>query len=477
MDVRAALNARQVEVLTWIAGGCPDGVMTGSTYKTTAVALQGRRLVTVSKRRGIWSASVTDAGRYYLENGRYPDPVTPARRRAVRVHVAATQPASSAKLATLAEGAFAADVRERPVIDTRTVTAGEAVKARDGRPGSAERFINDLQEAGGLLRVSRLNGREQGVDYVKLIGIANRTGKVPVGKRIVSTARNWPELEIRLVSAIPGTQVDASPVPVPVRVARYHPVVAQFRDLRARHEVSKQHLTRTLLILQAIAAEAEHRGHTVALPADQTNGWARVAWSGSRDGHFVITVGGYAQAVRMLEIGMPSRAGWRRNHPYQGRGTYDGNTGTGRLSIELPGYGSREGRGYRWSDNSRSRLEDKLPDVLREIEIRAAEDEHRHQQHLAEKEARRRREEEAARQAELARIEKHRADRLLDEVTRWETAHRLRSYLRALRTAIESTGDVETAADARQWLAWAEQYTTSLDPLANRLPGMPERPS
>jgi hypothetical protein len=39
VDYTSALNARQVEVLSWIADGCPDGVMTGHTYKTTAVAL------------------------------------------------------------------------------------------------------------------------------------------------------------------------------------------------------------------------------------------------------------------------------------------------------------------------------------------------------------------------------------------------------------------------------------------------------
>lgn len=46
-DNRKRLNERQLAVLAWIGSGCPDGVMTGSTFKTTTLALKHRRLVTV----------------------------------------------------------------------------------------------------------------------------------------------------------------------------------------------------------------------------------------------------------------------------------------------------------------------------------------------------------------------------------------------------------------------------------------------
>ncbi|WP_125810142.1 hypothetical protein [Actinoplanes sp. ATCC 53533] len=72
VEVAAVLNSRQLEVLRWIAAGCPDGVMLDFTYKTAAVALQGRRLVTASKRHGRWFADVTPAGRFYLDHGRHP---------------------------------------------------------------------------------------------------------------------------------------------------------------------------------------------------------------------------------------------------------------------------------------------------------------------------------------------------------------------------------------------------------------------
>lgn len=68
---RKSLNERQVEVLQWIADGCPDRAWPDFTYKHTAVALQGRRLAKVSKRGG-WNAEITDDGRYYLEHECYP---------------------------------------------------------------------------------------------------------------------------------------------------------------------------------------------------------------------------------------------------------------------------------------------------------------------------------------------------------------------------------------------------------------------
>ena len=46
--------------------------MKGFSYKTTAVALQNRRLVILSKKRGVWRAAATDAGAHYLERGNFP---------------------------------------------------------------------------------------------------------------------------------------------------------------------------------------------------------------------------------------------------------------------------------------------------------------------------------------------------------------------------------------------------------------------
>jgi hypothetical protein len=72
VDIAAPLKPHQLEVLRWVEAGCPDVDMPGDGAKHTARALQGRRLVTVSRRDGRWSATLTERGRYYLDNGRYP---------------------------------------------------------------------------------------------------------------------------------------------------------------------------------------------------------------------------------------------------------------------------------------------------------------------------------------------------------------------------------------------------------------------
>lgn len=88
---RKPLNPRQVEVLQWIADGCPDCEWPDSTYKHTAVALQGRRLAKVSKRGG-WHAEITDDGSHYLEHGVYPgEPAPVAKQVKVRPLPTASQ--------------------------------------------------------------------------------------------------------------------------------------------------------------------------------------------------------------------------------------------------------------------------------------------------------------------------------------------------------------------------------------------------
>ena len=72
VDLAAPLKAHQLEVLRWVDAGCPNADTSDDGKKHTARALQARRLVTVSRRGGRWSATLTERGRFYLDNGRYP---------------------------------------------------------------------------------------------------------------------------------------------------------------------------------------------------------------------------------------------------------------------------------------------------------------------------------------------------------------------------------------------------------------------
>ena len=66
------LNQRQLDVLRWIGDGCPDRDWPDQSHKLTARSLAGRGLADVRRKKKIWTATITDAGKYYLEHGKPP---------------------------------------------------------------------------------------------------------------------------------------------------------------------------------------------------------------------------------------------------------------------------------------------------------------------------------------------------------------------------------------------------------------------
>ena len=435
---RAPLSDWQLTVLRWIANGQPDGVMTGFTYKTTAVALQNRHLVVVSRRGGTWSAELTGAGRRYLDHGRYPDPE--ARDQPQRK----TKPAPPVTPAPSGNGQSTA---KRTPARQQSSRAAAAMK----RKGPAEQLVEAVVAAGGCLTVDR----SETPDYVyyQRITAAERYGKVPEGKRLTARVLTWPGMEIRLddrpATIVAPPQGPAASVPVPERVARYHPVTARFREEKERHEVSAAALSRALRIVQALVVEAEYGTYT--------------AWSGSRDGHISIRVRSHSTALRVHEEGLPSRTHWQRTH-WGSKDKYP-TIGSGQLKIELCGYSSGNRQSH-WADRKKWSLEDKIPDILREIEIQADE---RDAAQLAREQAaaeRRRRWEAAIEAAKVSLTEAHRARHLRAQAHQWREIHELRAYLDAMRHAAGAITDPEKATAAGDWIAWAEHHLETTDPLA-----------
>lgn len=70
------LSARQLEVLRWLEDGCPDRDWPDETHKHSARALQSRGLASVGRKNKVWTASITESGRFYLEHGCYPPRVS-----------------------------------------------------------------------------------------------------------------------------------------------------------------------------------------------------------------------------------------------------------------------------------------------------------------------------------------------------------------------------------------------------------------
>ncbi|WP_406349639.1 hypothetical protein OHB10_32385 [Streptomyces sp. NBC_01597] len=219
---------------------------------------------------------------------------------------------------------------------------------------------------------------------------------------------------------------------------------------------------RALLLLQGLAAEAERRGHRVrekSVPerdhrsAHYYNG--RYFPASCREGVLEIVIDGFTSSVTIKQE-FPQSADPDRSQ---------------QLALDI-GY-SHSKRQHHWGDRKRSKLEDVLWIVLRELETRAVEE---RQRQLDEKYAReeRRIRWEAAMAAAKDKAAQARFGTILREQARqWQEAHALRQYCdaleRRLNVAAEENGDVKSA---RAWLRWARDYAETLDPLTE-LPTMP----
>ena len=155
---RQRLREQQIAVLRWIADGCPPRVMVGFTYKTTGYALRDRGLVYISKRGGRWSATITEAGTYYLEHGDYPAPKeapapTTAKvtlpTHAVRDPEPTTGPEPDQVPEQVGDDAtlVSATANSQSVSEAQGVPAGEhwAYRLRDSAPSEHVLVINTVR--------------------------------------------------------------------------------------------------------------------------------------------------------------------------------------------------------------------------------------------------------------------------------------------------------------------------------------------
>jgi hypothetical protein len=423
---RTTLSEKQVELLRWIAKGCRDGVMEGDSYRISAAALRNRGLIRTSGHGQAWKAKIAPAGVEYLQ--RVDGPAPPIARQA---NVSVTQ-----------------------------------------------QLIDDVAAAGGCLRrPARRWGATEGIDWEQRARLAQIHGKVPSGMRL-RTERIDGEIEIRLVDGIPGTEVPLQPLPVPRRVARLHTVARKFRDDTAGHLVSRAQLPRCVRIVHALATEAERRGWDVDSVVGAVGRRTSRGMEGEA-GHFVISIREHSYRLTVVEEKVVLRGAfdaeteYRRavNYPAylrpRARTRYDADA-TGRLQLTCAGC-SREGRPSTWADRRSWTLEDKLPNVLQELEIRAAEDDHAEVERQRRAEERQRQWQAAMDRARHRFIENHRLELLRARIHSWNEAEAIRDYCEAveLRHGVDAV-DGEVA----EWLEFARVQADR----AQDLPRMPADP-
>jgi hypothetical protein len=424
------VNARQLEVLKWIAEGCPDDVMTGDTHKVTARALESRGLVKVSGSGASWKAQTTDAGRYFVEHGEYPAGHWSKGR------------AKTSKVATASASG-----------EPRGPGPGRVTALRP-----VDQMIADLITSGGTLTVAS----PQDSYWEGLAASAAQFHKVPAGKILkVERGRDWTERVLRLEDQPAWMRAELGTVPVSDELRQPHPVVRALRDDRQRLRMKGETRTRALRILDAIAKACQARAYPISAPT-AGRGY------GDPQGYLTITIRGQAHMLDLVEVHdqvphQPTALELRNKARNSWAYIPDHDAvPSGRLRLTpLSGWAVHQ---KAFADTKTIRLEDRLPVVLQELELRAAAQEERDRRIAAERQERRRRWRQFRDEAEVAVRDAHRAGILRQQVENWQLASQVDAYLAAMVDRIAVLDGDEHAA-ATEWIAWAREYQTRLDPL------------
>lgn len=455
---KIALNPAQLEVLTWVRAGSPDGVYTDWSHRVTARALHNRGLVIVKGHGAGWSATLTDDGTYYFDNGSYPASST-----------AVTGPRT---------------VTGRPVPESRqprqaqttrsSVTPPKANTPKPKKPGPVDEMMAALQDAEGH-RIAVSASEES--RYRQLAGAAKRFGRVPDGMQIsVSWGRNG-QSTVTLESLPAWQTAVLEPVTVPKRLRDPSDIVIAMSE-SGTFQVTGEPRKRALRLVEALVVTARERGMTVRPLLNQPVNREYYGRDGAaRDEvEFVLDEDrfrvSFTQAI-LQEPHEPTRREIARlQYGYLFPDLDD--VPDEHLGLVLDG---EDGKFWAssWKDTDEHRLENDLAQVLEEIRLRQDRLIEQRQAEREQRVAEKRQHEEDRAHAVLKYRKQFLIDAMNKQARRWEEANALRRYADAIRAEAERLdGDERDSA-----LAWAEQIeaqAAKTDPLpgATTLPDIPE---
>lgn len=392
----AWLSPKQVETLEWIRNGClSSGAEVDVGRRIVARSLHRRGLVIVKGSGASWTAVMTKAGLAWQEA--HPGPI--------------------------ANDTAADDLIQR-------------VQAANGR----------LELPGGL---------EVEAAYKELVRVSNQSPDRPKGWRLaLHNAGHWgePRHEVILVRCFEDL-VELTPVPVPHRVARYHPTVRAFLSEKRWRGDSKAHLDRAAHILQAIVDEATRRGLRMSSPEQaKVDASRRDAPAPDRACLVVRTSAGY-YAVRIREQ----------------------SASPGRLELIVDGPGTSY-NGDRFRDTKTISVDDRPPRLFQALEIHRQQYELREQEREREAAERRQRWEAAMAEARVRYDEQLRWEAFERRSDDWHAANRHLAFLAIARETLDRyQGQARTEIAAQ--LDFAERRLHQLDPTGNLeliLPTVPD---
>lgn len=458
MSLHAPLNQRQLDVLRWTHEGCPNGRWDDFTYKSVAIALQSRRLLEVSRRGGVWSATILPAGVHYLEHGRYPPKHWQAsRRRASTGDSTAAVPDAPQRLGySTVVSPPAATHPPKPVLpDGLTPT---------------RRLLKDIIDAGGILE---RDISDDNISYRSLVGIINRRKMAPDGQQVILVnGTKYGDVILRLSSVSDWKTTPPADVLSAERIGRWHPVVATLRTEKRLDSIDKPLRERAFRLLHAMAREAEARGHSVRLPNRNSHGY--VEDSTRLIGHLIIELEAIRCSVyiwqpkdRLAHTPTPAELERAKQYSWDRPPKYD-YVSADRLSIALD-TSSRYSSKITWPETKTLPLELRLPEVMTTFERWAVIDaERKEAERLAELERQAIREE-AERLAEIQHAENVRAETLRSQHAAWREVSQIREFLEAMTATVDGMSAGAGRDAAVEWRDWCRRYIDTVDPLSRPL--------
>jgi hypothetical protein len=441
---RSQLNDRQLQVLKGVAGG-DELTSADNGTKRSANALHDRGLLLV--RRSPWRAVITDAGRFYLEHGRYPDrlhsPASSSGEPPIdQLHRADPTPRPKSSIPTASSSR--PKPQRRPPHTTARITAE--------RRTAAVELVDELVAAGE--KVIRQPDDAAQTHWRHVVDFAKRNQLVPDGKRIEKTRTRRGELRIRLLSGPhPNSRRDrALPgVPMPTELHGLHPVVKTIQDDSGRLHMGGSLRHRCLLYFHGLTQEAVRRGYGVQAQPIAHRHRGRITTYGRpgvpdysrREGELNLLVNGFSYLITIDQQHPEAEDLERYDQLY--------------VWVRGPGH-TYDGCRTHWRDGKRATIDDSIASVLGEIESWAA-------AATREKDDRRARWQAAMEQATRMATHDRLVAELEDQVKRWREIQDLRQYCEALEARIQDSDDDEPVDEARRWLAWARDQAELMDPL------------
>jgi hypothetical protein len=236
--------------------------------------------------------------------------------------------------------------------------------------------------------------------------------------------------------------------------------------------------------MEALVQGLELRGFTVRYEITDTDegGYRRSRGGAGEAGRFVVAKDAHELRLVLSEQGVGSRGLWeahrRRREEQRGALRFDpwdvgriepfDKDATGQLDLTI--VSSASSRRSKWGDRKRWSLEDRLPQVARELEV-LVDEAKQHQIERERSEAERQRSWETAMEsARQAATNAHYVAVLDRRLSAWTQAEHVRAYC----DAVEQRHDVAATADPAtvEWLSFARQHADALQ----NLPRMPPKP-